>query len=421
MLLAIQNGKKSLGVPQLSQASERALVLQKLQQVLQEKKENFYLAFGPQDHLSAADFDRYVLKPVGAYSLHLAESLQQQADRVDRSWRPTGLLSFLLPSQLGFRVLMEKLFEVIASGNSAVFKLPQSLSDSVDTLNKCFLNLLNESYGAGRISFLKSSEFSRQLLVSHPSINGVWLAGRVDSQNSVLQAAGSQLLQKKWSFHGPASNTALVLAGADLPAVCEQLIQSCFAGSGQWPWSIKKIITLDSDFKNFQESFIQELEKQVAANSFSFSTQNSVEKFKARLQLMKQEEGFVVFDGETAPEGFLRPTVFRDLPHCSEAQQEELRFPVALLSSVKYAHEMIRWTNLGGLINGVQVFGPEEKGKALAKKMETRRVWINSWIEDDLKLFPGVKQSQWGALDLTWQSEFFGEIREFTVKNSSAT
>jgi aminomuconate-semialdehyde/2-hydroxymuconate-6-semialdehyde dehydrogenase len=416
VLSAIQSAKKSLGAPQLAQSVERAAILRTLSQRVLEKKESLYTAFGSQDHLSEKEFNQYILEPIQAYAFHLDQDLQAQADHIDRHWRPTGLLSFLLPQQLGFRVLMEKLFEVIASGNSAVFKLPMALSDSADTLNDCFLSLLNESYGEGRISFLKSSDFSRQLLVTHPSINGVWLAGRADSQSAVQQSAGPLFLQKKWSFHGPASNTALILSGADLPKVCEQLIHSCFLAAGQWPWSIKKIITLDSDFKMFQELFVKELEKHSESKSLSLFSKDAVRQAKFRLQLMKQEEGFVLYDGEKPSEAQLNPTVFRDLPHCSEAQQEELRFPVALLSSVKYAHEMIRWTNLGGLINGVQVFGPEDKAMSLAKKMETRRVWVNCWIESDLKLLPGLKQSQWGSSDLTWQSEFFGEIREFTVK-----
>src|SRR5690606_25450130 len=92
-----------------------------------------------------------------------------------------------------------------------------------------------------------------------------------------------------------------------------------------------------------------------------------------------------------APELLRGVELTRDLTNCSPLQLEELDRPLVLASTVKYVHEMAKWTNTGDYGFCASIWGSEEKARSLAEKLHVGRVWINGWMDGD-DAFAGWKK-----------------------------
>jgi aminomuconate-semialdehyde/2-hydroxymuconate-6-semialdehyde dehydrogenase len=57
-----------------------------------------------------------------------------------------------------------------------------------------------------------------------------------------------------------------------------------------------------------------------------------------------------------------------------------------------------------------------QRGRAFAERMETGIVWVNTWLNRDLRTpFGGVKQSGVGREGGTWSMSFFSEMTNVCV------
>ena len=114
---------------------------------------------------------------------------------------------------------------------------------------------------------------------------------------------------------------------------------------------------------------------------------------------------------------FLRPTVIGGLAHTSRTATEEIFGPVVTLHAYKNEDEAVMMANCTdyGLAGSVWT-ADIERGRAFAERMETGIVWVNTWLNRDLRTpFGGVKQSGVGREGGNWSMSFFSEMTNVCV------
>ena len=115
---------------------------------------------------------------------------------------------------------------------------------------------------------------------------------------------------------------------------------------------------------------------------------------------------------------FLRPTVIEGLSHTARTATEEIFGPVVTLHAFNSEQEAIDMANATqyGLAGSVWT-ADTERGHAFAQRMDTGIVWVNTWLNRDLRTpFGGVKQSGVGREGGAWSLNFFSELTNICVQ-----
>lgn len=308
--------------------------------------------------------------------------------------KATGLISILLPEMFSLRILSERLAPALLAGNGVYIWIPPQASLLAEILGQVLDPALP-------VKVLTGGDDLAEILTAHPGIQAVSCAGSAERAERTLKAlAGSW---KKWQITGGYHNAALVLADADFALAAQKLVESCFTGMGQLPWNISTIYVTETQLPAFQEAFVSAL-KEARFGELGDSVRQRTEQLAGQL---RSEKAKVLFGGEAG-----QPLVVEDLSHCSVLQQDCLNAPVVLVSPVKYAHEMVKWTNTSYYGMFAQIFGSPEKIEKFAGQLDVSRVAANSWIESMATLPLGMKQSFSGIPDLEPFGGFFSDQRK---------
>ena len=123
-------------------------------------------------------------------------------------------------------------------------------------------------------------------------------------------------------------------------------------------------------------------------------------------------------DGVSSGGAFLRPTVLAGLSPTSRTATEEIFGPVVTLHPFTTEDEALAMANITeyGLAGSVWT-ADAARGHAFAQQMETGIVWVNTWLNRDLRTpFGGVKQSGVGREGGAWSMSFFSEMTNICVQ-----
>ena len=326
-----------------------------------------------------------------------------------------GFISIILPQFFAFRILCEKLAEGLLAGNISFVKTSSRNQFAGEALKKGFAKVTE--WPVNLVHVFHGDEELGELMISHPAIKAVIASSNPKTAEKILQIAVAERkeIQLLTGFH----NSALILADVDLDKTVESLMESCFRGMGQLPWNIQNILVLESQLEEFEKKFVAKL------SGLTFSDNENSDQVLGPLSLtkkgrieslwnqIKSENGRVVFDGSLAEGAALKvkPLVVKDLSHCSTLQQDWLGAPAVLISPVKYAHEMVKWTNTSYYGNIAQIFGAPEKIEKFGSQLEVGSVLGPDWIRGvELKHW-GVKQSFYGNGDSSAFGSFFSQRR----------
>lgn len=349
------------------------------------------------------------VRPTIALFRNLARSLAAATDDVVR--RPTGLVSIIAPGSLAFRSIGDRLGPALAAGNAVFVKVPSSSPISASL----WARVLTE-VPSGLVSlFVGSGRDIGSLLVSHPSIRAVTFAGSADVGGRVVATAASS--GKKLQISAGVKNGLLLHSEADL-ANLPTILRASLIAPGRLGWSLGRIFVTEPRAEEFfarTEELLANLEPLTSPDGDSPWTPLSAgekDRLEGHLGQARGERAKVAMGGP-GPETHARPVLIRDLTNCSPLQLEELDSPALIVNTVKYAHEMAKWTNTGDYGFCASVWGPSEKVAALGKKLNVGRVWLNDWMEGP-GAFAGWRKSFFGNPDFDWDGTFFSDVRPLT-------
>ena len=258
--------------------------------------------------------------------------------------------------------------------------------------------------GAYTNLFISKDQVSQ--VIDDSRIRAVALTGSEGAGAIVAARAGKNLKKSTMELGG--SDAFIVLEDADLAKAVKHAISGRMGNSGQACTASKRIIVVEA----LADSFLQQFQAAMAG----FQPGDPMDKQTTLAPLSSAQalhtlvgqvdeavgHGARVLIGGKRIEGqagaFMQPTILTDISHTNPAYSQEFFGPVALFFRVADEQAAVRLANDSPFGLGGSVFTQDiERGKRVARKIETGMVFINSSAVSSPELpFGGVKNSGYG-------------------------
>lgn len=251
--------------------------------------------------------------------------------------------------------------------------------------------------------FLRIEDVER--VIAHPAVQGVSLTGSERAGASVAEIAGRHL--KKCVLELGGSDPFIVLDTEDLGRTLSAAVAGRMGSTGQSCIAAKRIIVLDELYDDVVSGLGERfaaLEPGDPADPSTTLGPLSSERAASDLHAQVQDaidQGATVVAGGGRPESggaFVDATVLTDVRPGMRAWSEELFGPVAVVYRVSNEDEAVELANSSSYGLGGAVFSSDvERARAVADRLESGMVWINSPTSSQADLpFGGVKRSGYG-------------------------
>lgn len=257
--------------------------------------------------------------------------------------------------------------------------------------------------GAYTNLFISKDQIAR--LIDDPRIRGVALTGSEAAGAVVAARAGQNL--KKTTLELGGSDAFIVLDDADLDKAVKSAVSGRMGNSGQACTASKRFIVVESMAERFLDKFRQALGNFAPGDPLDARTTLApLSSARALDILLEQVERSVAAGARVVMGGgridgagaFMQPTILADIDAANPAYKEEFFGPVALFFRVADEDAAVALANDSPFGLGGSVFTEDiERGKRLARRIDTGMVFINSAAVSSPELpFGGVKNSGYG-------------------------
>ncbi|NMM08384.1 NAD-dependent succinate-semialdehyde dehydrogenase [Polaromonas sp.] len=391
--------------------AERSAVLARAAAILRERPQEFAelitLEMGkllPQSlgevALSAAILDYYAEH---AERFLAPEKLTPRRGEAMVESSPIGVLFGVEPWNYPYYQIVRFAAPNLMAGNVVMVKH----ASNVPQCALAFERLMQEAGApAGAYTNLFISKDQVSQVIDDARIRAVALTGSEAAGAVVAARAGQNL--KKTTLELGGSDAFIVLEDADLDKAVKHAISGRMSNSGQACTASKRFIVVDAMADRFLEKFQAALEKFQPGDPMDKQTTLAPLSSKEALKnLLGQVDGAVAggarvliggkrIDGQAGP--FMQPTILTDIDKNNPAYKQEFFGPVALFFRVADEDAAVALANDSPFGLGGSVFTQDiERGKRLARRIDTGMVFINSDLTSSPELpFGGVKNSGYG-------------------------
>jgi len=343
---------------------------------------------------------------------------------------PVGCVGLITPWNLPLYLLTWKVAPALLMGNTIVAK-PSELTPLTAHLLAETLHELEFPKGVFNLVNGYGPEVG-QAIVEHPSIGGISFTGGTSTGRIVAATAAPMF--KKLSLELGGKNATILLDDAPLDSIMDEIVRASFTNSGQVCLCGSRILVHESIYEAFIDAFTAKVSALKVGDPMNEATQmGSVismdhrDKVEAYITLGLEEGGNILTGGTSTqapladmPEqgAFLRPTVFANLPISSRTATEEIFGPVVTVHTFASDEEAITMANATdyGLAGSVWT-ADIQRGHTFARNVESGIVWVNTWLNRDLRTpFGGVKQSGVGREGGRWSMDFFSELTNICIR-----
>lgn len=341
--------------------------------------------------------------------------------------QPVGVAGLISPWNLPLYLLTWKIAPAIAVGNTAVCKPSEMTSMTASLLGE----ILNEAgLPPGVVNIvLGRGEPAGSTLCSHPGVPLISFTGGTATGEKIIQSTAPHF--KKLSLELGGKNANIILKDADLKKAIPTTVRSSFLNQGEICLCGSKILVQEDIYEEFISEFVKQTNELIVgdpSDEKSFMgplvSKAHLDKVTSAIELAKKERAEILTGGEApkleAPFSngyFLRPTILKDLTHCSELHQTEIFGPVVTVNSFKYPHEAVKWANTSPYGLSASLWTKDvSKAHKLAANLEVGTVWVNTWMQRDLRVpFGGIKASGMGFEGGDHSIDFYTETKTVCI------
>ena len=315
---------------------------------------------------------------------------------------PLGVLFCVEPWNFPYYQLARVAGPDLMVGNTLIVKHAPNVPQCALAFEKLLLDA-GLPPGAYANVFLSNDQAARAIADSR--IKGVALTGSERAGAAVASEAGQALKKSTMELGG--SDAFIVLDDADMDTAVKWGVWGRMNNTGECCVAAKRFILHEKIADVFLDRFKKALEKLVPGDPMDPKTTLGPLCTEGALQLVQKQVKTAVDAGAKVllggkridrPGYFLEPTILTNIAPENPAFHQEFFAPVALIFRVKDEKEAIKLANdspygLGGSVITKDI----ERGKRIARKIETGMVFINraTWTAPDLP-FGGVKNSGYG-------------------------
>ena len=430
VVMAIQAANKAFEKWKKAGAQKRSKVLYKIADLIDERLDDFAKAESIDQgktlkQATTVDIPRAVanFRFFAGEILHHTEisTVTDKGALNDTRRDPIGVAGLISPWNLPLYLLTWKIAPALASGNTAVCK-PSEFTPATATLLGEVFNEAGLPKGVCNIVHGRGDVVG-ETLVSHPGVPLVSFTGSSATGEKILNATSSRF--KKVSLELGGKNATIVMNDADLIKTIPGVISASFSNQGEVCLCGEKLLVQEGIYDEFVEKFVEATKNLVVGDPMDSKTdmgplvsQQHYDKVVSLIAMAKSDQGKVLAGDEELElsDGFkrgyfVRPTVIADMSNCSELHQTEIFGPVVTLQPFKYAHEAASWANNSDYGLSASVWTQDiAKGHKLAANLDVGTVWINTWLNRDLRMpFGGAKASGLGREGGEHSFDFYTE------------
>jgi len=339
---------------------------------------------------------------------------------------PAGVVVIVTPWNAPLMLSTWKLGPALAAGNTCILKPPEwaplTCSLLADAAHAAGLppGVFNVVQGSGANTGAK--------LVSDPRIARVSFTGSVPTAKWIAQAAGANLVPCSLELGG--KSPFIVLADADIPSAAatgalmyRNAGQVCLAG------------TRFLVHERVRDSFVAAMWGQVgrltggeprdeATGVGPIIHPGQVERVLGFVERAVAGGARLLWGGARHAFGaqYIQPTMLTDLQQDDEIVQNEVFGPVLTLQTFASDDEAVALANGTDYGLGGVCYGDTDHATAVAQRVRTGFIWVNSFgIRDLAAPFGGIKRSGVGREGGDWSFEFFCDVKDVVVPKKPFT
>jgi acyl-CoA reductase-like NAD-dependent aldehyde dehydrogenase len=333
---------------------------------------------------------------------------------------PAGVVAIITPWNAPLMLTTWKLGPALAAGNTVVVKPPEwaplTCSLLADAAHAAGLpaGVLNVVQGTGSTT--------GQRLVSDPRLARISFTGSVPTARAIAQAAGANLVPVSLELGG--KSPFIVLDDADLDNA-SRTAALMYRNAGQVCLAGTRLLVHERVANEFTQR-LRELVRQLTIGDPRDDATEIGPIIHPRQ--LDRVQGFVdravaagatcLWGGQRHPFGplYYQPTLLANVKQDSEIVQNEVFGPVLTLQTFANDDEAITLANgtdygLGGIC-----YGETAHATAVAERVHTGFIWVNSFgIRDLAAPFGGCKRSGIGREGGDWSFEFFCDVKDVVV------
>ncbi len=323
---------------------------------------------------------------------------------------PIGVCALIAPWNFPINLVVIKLAPALLAGCTVVIKpaspTPLSIRIIMDAVAAAGVpaGVVNMITGSGRLG---------DSLVKHPDIAKVAFTGSTPVGRKIAAACGELLRPVTLELGGKSS--AVILPDVDAATLRANLIRSCLRNTGQTCYISTRLIVPASRYEEIVQLVAAEIGQAAQGDPLAdgtvfgpCATEAQYRSVLAHIESAHREGARCVVGGEPAAlsgeltDGFfVTPTVFADVTPEMTIAKEEIFGPV--ISIIKYddsagvdeAIAIANNTEFG--LGGIVFTADEERGRAVAERIDSGSVGVNFFASNHAAPFGGRHDSGMGV------------------------
>jgi len=342
--------------------------------------------------------------------------------------QPIGIVGCISPWNLPLYLFTWKIAPALAAGNCVIAKPSEVTPVSAYLLAKICKEaglpdgVLNIVHGEGQTC--------GEAIVKHPAIKAISFTGSTRAGEKIASVAAPMF--KKLSLELGGKNPTVIFADCDWDKMMFNTIRSSFGNQGQICLCGSRILIEASVYEKFKNEFVERAKKLTIGDPLQESSKQGAivskvhfEKIMNCIELAKKEGGNILVGGKAfKPSGrcengyFIEPTIIENLGPLCKTNTEEIFGPVVTLQPFHSLEEALELSNASNYGLAASIWTKDiSKATMLASKIESGIVWINCWLQRDLRTpFGGIKNSGVGR-EGGWEAmRFFTEAKNVSIQ-----
>lgn len=343
---------------------------------------------------------------------------------------PVGVVGCISPWNLPLYLFSWKIAPALAAGNTVVAKpseitpMTAFMLGAICTEAGLPKGVLNIIQGTGRDA--------GEAIVKHPKIKAISFTGGTQTGAHISKIAAPMF--KKLSLELGGKNPNLIFADCNYEEMLKTTVRSSFSNQGQICLCGSRIFVEKSIYERFKTDFIEQTKNLKVGNPSDAQTdlgalvsKQHLEKVKSYIKLAQKEGGKILYGGNRVTvkdfeKGyFLEPTIIEMPTNDCRTNQEEIFGPVVTLMPFDTEAEAVRLANAVPYgLSATLWTSSLDRTMRISKKLETGIVWVNTWLNRDLRTpFGGIKNSGMGREGGMEALKFFTEMKNICIKYES--
>jgi len=341
--------------------------------------------------------------------------------------RPLGVVACISPWNLPLYLFSWKIAPALAAGNTVVAK-PSEVTPMTAYLLSEIAKEVNFPKGVLNIVHGTGAQ-TGDALTRHPEVKAISFTGGTETGKRIIEVAGTKF--KKLSLELGGKNPNVIFEDCDFDKMLSTTIRSSFANQGQICLCGSRILVENSIYERFKTAFVKKVRELKIGDPSSADTKmgavvskSHMDKILGYIDLAKEEGGTilcggnrVLLDGDLKKGYYIQPTVIEGLDQYCRTNQEEIFGPVVTIDKFDDEQEAIAKANATsyGLASTIWTQNTS-KAHRVAESIEAGIVWVNCWLQRDLRTpFGGVKSSGMGREGGFEAMEFFTEPKNVCI------